>query len=518
MKKRALISVSDKTGVLEFAKGLAAHGYEIVSTGGTLAHLKSVGAINISDVTGFAEIMDGRLKTLHPAIHGGLLAVRDNPAHMETLAAHGINTIDIVAVNLYPFKSTVSKPDVSEEEAIENIDIGGPSMIRSAAKNMASVAVVVDPSDYEKVLAELAAGEISRETKKALAAKAFRHTAAYDALIAAHFTALNESEVYPEKLTLTYELQQPLRYGENPHQGAALYAEPLGFAGSIVAAEKLHGKELSYCNLADADAALACVREFSMPAAVAVKHQNPCGVGIGETIADAYARAFEADPVSIFGGIIALNREVCAATAAKMCETFLEVIIAPSYSDDALALLMKKKNLRLLAHQHREQKSGGDTFSRSRLQKRFSAVSGGLLIQEADTAGFDDANLTFPTKRKPTEAELKTARFAWTCVKHIKSNGILLARDDMTVGIGPGQTNRVGAAKIAIGDAGERARGAVLASDAFFPMPDTVELAASAGIEVIIQPGGSLKDADSIAACDAHGIAMIFTGMRHFKH
>lgn len=516
MKKRALISVSDKTGVLEFAKGLVAAGYEIVSTGGTLEHLKSVGAINISDVTGFPEIMDGRVKTLHPAIHGGLLAVRDNPAHMETLAAHEINTIDIVAVNLYPFKATIAKPGVSEEEAIENIDIGGPSMIRSAAKNQASVAVIVDPADYEKVLAEISGGRISRDTKRALAAKAFRHTAAYDALIAAHFT----KEAYPEKLTLTYELQQSLRYGENPHQGAALYSDPLILPESIVAAKKLHGKELSYCNLADADAALEMVREFSMPAAVAVKHQNPCGVGIGDTIAEAYARAFEADPVSIFGGIIALNREVCAAAAAQMTEIFLEVIIAPSYSDEALAILMKKKNLRLLQArqargEHRGHVAEADAFSRSR---KLCAVSGGLLTQEADTKGFDDANLTFPTKRKPTEAELKTARFAWTCIKFVKSNGILLARDNMTVGIGPGQTNRVGAAKIAIGDAGERARGAVLASDAFFPMADTVELAAAAGIEVIIQPGGSMKDADSIAACDKHGIAMIFTGMRHFRH
>ncbi|MCL2357795.1 MAG: bifunctional phosphoribosylaminoimidazolecarboxamide formyltransferase/IMP cyclohydrolase [Defluviitaleaceae bacterium] len=583
MKKRALISVSDKTGVLEFAKGLAAHGYEIVSTGGTFELLKDAGAINISDVTGFPEIMDGRVKTLHPAIHGGLLAVRDNPAHTETLAAHGIVPIDIVAVNLYPFKATISKPGVSEAEAVENIDIGGPSMIRSAAKNMASVTVVVDPADYEKILAEIAGGEVTADTRRALAAKAFRHTAAYDALIAAYFTR----EAYPEKLTLTYELQQSLRYGENPHQGAALYAEPIRRADSIVAAEKLHGKELSYCNLADADAAVEMVSAFAEPTAVAVKHQNPCGIGTGDTISDAYARAFEADPVSIFGGIIALNREVCAKTAAQMSEIFLEVIIAPSYSDDALAILTKKKNLRLL--ERREQIADADALSRSRTEpSKFSAgegnqhalpesepencakrgfqegvkgtvspcggldltlgeaerceatgrpagvrstregaepprsqtraISGGLLIQDADTVGFDDVTLTFPTKRKPTDAELKAARFAWTCVKFVKSNGILLARDGMTVGIGPGQTNRVGAAKIAIGDAGERARGAVLASDAFFPMPDTVELAAAAGIEVIIQPGGSVKDADSIAACDKHGIAMIFTGMRHFRH
>ncbi|MCL2223421.1 MAG: bifunctional phosphoribosylaminoimidazolecarboxamide formyltransferase/IMP cyclohydrolase [Defluviitaleaceae bacterium] len=504
MKKRALISVSDKTGVLEFAKGLAAQGYEIVSTGGTYELLKPIGAVNISEVTGFPEIMDGRVKTLHPAIHGGLLAVRDNPAHMETIQAHGINTIDIVAVNLYPFKETIQKAGVTREEAIENIDIGGPSMIRSAAKNHASVAVIVEPTDYEKVLQELSAGGVTTQTKQDLAAKAFRHTAAYDAVIASYFT----KEPYPEKLTLTYEIKQPLRYGENPHQQAALYADPIP-GDTIIAAKQLHGKELSYNNIADADVTLAMVKEFDMPAAVAVKHQNPCGVGIGETIAEAYSRAYEADPVSIFGGIVALNREVCAKSAAQMSEIFLEIIIAPSFSQEALEILTKKKNLRLLQI---------DTTKPETSEQKISAVSGGLLIQEKDGASFDTANLTFPTKRKPTEAELKTAKFAWTCVKYVKSNGILLARDNMTVGIGPGQTNRVGAAKIAIGDAGERTKGAVLASDAFFPMPDTVELAAAAGIEVIIQTGGSIKDADSIAACDKHGIAMIFTGVRHFKH
>ena len=505
MKKRALISVSDKTGVLEFAKGLVANGYEIISTGGTFELLKSAGAINISDVTGFPEIMDGRVKTLHPAIHGGLLAVRSNSAHMETIAAHGINTIDIVAVNLYPFKETILKGGTSEADAIDNIDIGGPSMIRSAAKNHASVAVIVEPSDYGKVLAELSGGGVTEQTKKELAAKAFRHTAAYDALIAAYFT----KEPYPEKLTLTYEIKQAMRYGENPHQQAALYAAPIP-GNTIIAAKQLHGKELSYNNIADADVTLSMVKEFDMPAAVAVKHQNPCGVGIGDTIAEAYARAFEADPVSIFGGIVALNREVCAATATHMNETFLEIIIAPSYSQDALAILSKKKNLRILQI---DMASKNDAS-----EQKISEVSGGLLIQEKDVATFETATLAFPTNRKPTDAELKTARFAWTCVKYVKSNGILIARDNMTVGIGPGQTNRVGAAKIAIGDAGERARGAVLASDAFFPMPDTVELAAAAGIEVIIQPGGSVKDADSIEACNKHNIAMIFTGIRHFKH
>jgi len=511
MKKRALISVSDKEGVLEFAKGLIANGYEIVSTGGTYDLLKSVGAINISEVTGFPEIMDGRVKTLHPAIHGGLLAVRDNPMHMETISMHNINTIDIVAVNLYPFKETIQKEGVTEEEAVENIDIGGPSMIRSAAKNHAYVAVIVDPSDYEKVLAEISNGGIKIETKKALAAKAFRHTAAYDALIAAYFT----KEPYPEKLTLTYEIKQPLRYGENPHQKAALYSYPMpgtGLSGgnTIIAAKQLHGKELSFNNIADADVTLAMVKEFGMPAAVAVKHQNPCGVGIGESISEAYARAYEADPVSIFGGIVALNREVDKACAEQLNEVFLEIIIAPSFSEEALAILTKKKNLRLLQIDMTE-KCG-------KAEQKIWEVRGGLLIQEKDTASFDDATLTFPTKRKPTQEELKTAKFAWTCVKYVKSNGILLARDNMTVGIGPGQTYRSGAAKIAIDEAGERAKGSVLASDAFFPMADTVELAAKAGIEVLIQPGGSIKDKDSIEACDKYGIAMIFTGIRHFKH
>ncbi|MCL1863837.1 MAG: bifunctional phosphoribosylaminoimidazolecarboxamide formyltransferase/IMP cyclohydrolase [Defluviitaleaceae bacterium] len=504
MKKRVLISVSDKAGVFDFAKNLISHGYEIVSTGGTYDLLKELGAINISEVTGFPEIMDGRVKTLHPAIHGGLLAVRENPAHMATITEHKIAPIDIVAVNLYPFKQTILKPDVTEEEAIENIDIGGPSMIRSAAKNHKSVTVIVDPADYDNVLGEIANGGITTETKKSLAAKAFRHTAAYDALISAYFTKEN----YPEKLTLTYEIKQSMRYGENPHQSAALYSSPIPVGGSIIVATQLHGKELSYNNIADADMTLSMVKEFDMPAAVAVKHQNPCGVGIGDDITEAYSRAYEADPVSIFGGIIALNREVDASCAKKLSEVFLEIIIAPSFSEDALAILTKKKNLRLL-------QSSMETTS---VTQTISDVNGGLLIQQTDTANFDTASLTFPTARKPTEAELKTAKFAWTCVKYVKSNGILLARDNMTVGIGPGQTNRVGAAKIAISDAGDRARGAILASDAFFPMPDTVELAAAAGIEVIIQPGGSVKDADSIEACNKHNIAMIFTGVRHFKH
>ena len=506
MKKQALISVSDKRGVEDFAIGLVRHGYQVISTGGTYELLKKHGAINISDVTNFPEMLDGRVKTLHPAIHGGILAMRDNPSHMEAIAAHSIGTIDIVVVNLYPFKATIQKPNVAYEEAVENIDIGGPAMIRSAAKNHAHVAVVVDPEDYDTILNELSTGEITADTKQALMAKAFRHTAAYDAIIAGYFT----KELYPEKLTFTYEKNQTLRYGENPHQQAALYSDPLPVS-SIVTAKKLHGKELSYINIGDADAALALVREFDTPAVVAVKHYCPCGVGIGDTIAQAYDRAYEADPVSIFGGIVAFNREVDEYCAAKMSEIFLEIIIAPSYTEAALKILTKKKNLRLLqleASPKDENNHGQHIVS----------INGGLLTQEKDRHGFADATLTFPTKKKPTEDELRTAQFAWTVIKYVKSNGILIAKDNMTVGIGPGQTNRVGAAKIAINGAGERAKGAVLASDAMFPMPDTVEEAAKAGVTCIIQTGGSLRDQDSIDACDKHGIAMILTGVRHFKH
>jgi len=504
MKKQALISVSNKQGIEDFAKELIRHGYQIVSTGATYDLLKPLGAIYISEVTSFPEILDGRVKTLHPSIHGGILAVRDNPGHMDTLAELSINSIDLVVVNLYPFKATIQKPGTTEAEAIENIDIGGPAMIRSAAKNHAYVAVVVDPSDYNKILEELAAGDISLNTKKTLAAKAFRHTAAYDALIASYLTP----DPYPESLTLTYEKKQSLRYGENPHQQAALYSDPLP-TNSIVTAAKLHGKELSYINIGDADAALELVKEFDTPAVVAVKHYCPCGVGIGQTIDDAYNRAYEADPVSIFGGIIAFNREVNEYCANKMNEIFLEIIIAPSFTEGALKILTKKKNLRLL------QVSLENTPNKN---QHIVSINGGLLIQEKDRHGWADINLSIPTKRKPTEAELKAAKFAWTVIKYVKSNGILIARDNMTVGIGPGQTNRVGAAKIAIAGARERAKGAVLASDAMFPMPDTVEEAAKAGISAIIQTGGSLRDQDSIDACDKHNVAMMLTGVRHFKH
>ncbi|MBA4538238.1 bifunctional phosphoribosylaminoimidazolecarboxamide formyltransferase/IMP cyclohydrolase [Bacillus aquiflavi] len=510
-KKRALISVSDKTGVAEFAKQLSELGFEIISTGGTSKALieSGVPVIGISEVTGFPEILEGRVKTLHPMIHGGLLAKFAEQTHKEQLEKHQIEKIDLVCVNLYPFQQTIAKEGVTTEEAIENIDIGGPTMLRAAAKNNEYVTVVVDPSDYQTVIDELTAnGETTKETRRKLAAKVFRHTAAYDALIAEYMTHLAGDET-PEKMTVTYELKQSLRYGENPHQKAAFYQKPLGSQFSIANATQLHGKELSYNNINDANAALQIVKEFTEPAAVAVKHMNPCGVGIGTTIYDAYSKAYEADPISIFGGIIALNREVDQKTAEKLHEIFLEIIIAPSFSEEAIAILTGKKNIRLLTVPF-EQAEKKETL--------LTSVEGGLLVQEADVFNLDNAEIVIPTKRKPTEEEWKSLKLGWKVVKHVKSNAIVVAKDDVTIGIGAGQMNRVGAAKIALEQAGDRATGAALASDAFFPMDDTVEAAAKSGIAVIIQPGGSIRDQDSIKKADEYGIAMVFTGIRHFKH
>ncbi|MFC4182925.1 bifunctional phosphoribosylaminoimidazolecarboxamide formyltransferase/IMP cyclohydrolase [Saccharococcus thermophilus] len=509
--KRALLSVSNKEGIVSLAKQLVKLGVEIISTGGTKKTLEEAGVpvIGISKVTGFPEILDGRVKTLHPMIHGGLLAIRDNERHQAELHEHHITPIDLVVVNLYPFQQTIAKSDVTFAEAIENIDIGGPTMLRAAAKNHAYVTVVVDPADYDTVIQELKEhGDVSAETKRKLAAKVFRHTAAYDALIAEYLTN-KTGEEYPETLTVTFVKKQALRYGENPHQTAAFYKKPLGVSFSIAQATQLHGKELSYNNINDANAALQLVKEFTEPVAVAVKHMNPCGVGTGATIYEAFLKAYEADPTSIFGGIIALNREVDKATAEKMHEIFLEIVIAPSFSDEALAILTQKKNIRLLTV---------DFTAPKTKEKMLVSVQGGLLIQEADTHTLDDAELKVVTKREPTEEEWKQLQFAWKVVKHVKSNAIVLARDGMTIGVGAGQMNRVGAAKIAIEQAGEKANGAVLASDAFFPMDDTVEAAAKAGITAIIQPGGSIRDADSIRKADEYGIAMVFTGIRHFKH
>ncbi|MBT2733808.1 bifunctional phosphoribosylaminoimidazolecarboxamide formyltransferase/IMP cyclohydrolase [Neobacillus sp. C211] len=510
-QKRALISVSDKNGITEFARDLVSLGYELISTGGTKKALQEQGipVLSVSDVTNFPEILEGRVKTLNPLIHGGLLAKQDDVKHQQQLDEHGIQAIQLVCVNLYPFQQTIEKPDVTVADAIENIDIGGPTMLRASAKNHQYVTVVVDPTDYETVIAELKAdGETKFETRRKLAAKVFRHTAAYDALIAEYMTQLAE-EKNPETLTVTYELKQSLRYGENPHQQAAFYKKPLGSTFSIANAVQLHGKELSYNNINDADAALQIVKEFAEPAAVAVKHMNPCGVGTGETGYDAFTKAFAADPVSIFGGIIAFNREVDAQTASKLHEIFLEIIIAPSFSEEALAILTGKKNLRLLTIPFNDVKKP---------ELKMTTIEGGLLVQEQDRYTLEDANVTVATKRQPTDAEWEALKLGWKVVKHVKSNAIVVTNEDMTIGIGAGQMNRVGAAEIALKQAGTKAEGAALASDAFFPMDDTVEAAAKAGITAIIQPGGSIRDEDSIKKADEYGIAMVFTGVRHFKH
>lgn len=510
MKKRALISVSDKTGIVEFAKGLIEAGFEIISTGGTKKTLQDNGVdvIGISDVTGFPEILDGRVKTLHPNVHGAVLAKHGDADHAAQLAEHNIEPIQLVCVNLYPFQATISKPDVTVEDAIENIDIGGPTMLRSSAKNHEYVTVIVDSNDYPTVLAELKDGGVSKTTNRRLAAKVFRHTAAYDAVISEYMTELAEEE-NPESLTVTYELKQSLRYGENPHQKAAFYKKPLGSVFSIAEAKQLHGKELSFNNINDADAALQIVKEFNEPAAVAVKHMNPCGVGVGTTILEAYEKAYEADSTSIFGGIIALNREVDKATAEKLHEIFLEIIIAPAFKEEAVEVLTSKKNLRLLTI---------DFNAAKKPERKLTSIEGGLLIQDRDAHSLKDAEVKVATKREPTLEEWKALELGWKIVKHVKSNAIVVCNDQMTLGVGAGQMNRVGAAKIALEQAGERVTGSALASDAFFPMDDTVEAAAKAGVTAIIQPGGSVKDQDSIKKADEYGIAMVFTGIRHFKH
>ncbi|TDQ34152.1 bifunctional phosphoribosylaminoimidazolecarboxamide formyltransferase/IMP cyclohydrolase [Aureibacillus halotolerans] len=509
--KRALISVSDKTGIEDLAKGLTQAGIEIISTGGTKTAIENAGidVIGISDVTNFPEMLDGRVKTLHPAIHGGLLHVRANEDHRKQIKEQGIEPIDLVIVNLYPFKETIQKEGVQFQDAIENIDIGGPSMIRSAAKNHNDVAVVVDPADYEAVITELNKDQVvSEATRRKLAAKAFRHTAQYDTIISSYLTA-QVGEEYPESISVTYEKKQSLRYGENPHQTAAFYESALPVSDSIAQAKQLNGKELSYNNINDANAALQLAKEFDGPAVVAVKHMNPCGVGLGKSVDEAYQKAYEADPVSIFGGIIALNAEVGKETALKMKELFLEMIIAPGYTDEALEVLTQKKNLRVLTvpfHGH------------STSEKRVTSVHGGMLIQEEDSKQVVQDDMKVVTKRAPNEQEWHDLQLVWKVVKHVKSNAIVLVKDNATVGVGAGQMNRVGAAKIAIEQAGENAVGSALGSDAFFPMKDTVEEAAKAGITAIIQPGGSIRDEESIEEADKHGIAMVFTGVRHFKH
>lgn len=509
---RALLSVSDKTGIVELATKLSASGLELISTGGTYKTLVEAGLSvqEVATVTGFPEMMDGRVKTLHPKIHGGLLALRDQDSHMQAATSQAIEMIDVVVVNLYPFAQTIAKPGVSLEEAIENIDIGGPSMLRAAAKNHRFVTVLVDPEDYVWVGDKLAAGEvIGEEERFALAAKVFRHTADYDARIASFLTA-KTGLVFPETLTQTFSKAQDLRYGENPHQRAAFYQMDQQVAGSLASAQQLQGKELSYNNIQDANAALELLFEFTAPTAVAVKHMNPCGVGTGEVIHDAYEHAYAADPVSIFGGIVALNREVDDVLAAKLAELFLEIVIAPVFTDAALQVFAKKKNLRVLTLALPTSHQSGDWTVKS--------VRGGLLVQDRDDREVQASDLEVVTDRQPTDAEIQELLFAWKVVKHVKSNAIVITKDARTIGIGAGQMNRVGAAKIAVAQAGEQAIGAVLASDAFFPMADTVEVAASAGVRAIIQPGGSIRDKDSIVEANKYGIAMVFTKVRHFKH
>ncbi|AEF24477.1 bifunctional phosphoribosylaminoimidazolecarboxamide formyltransferase/IMP cyclohydrolase [Streptococcus parauberis] len=513
--KRALISVSDKAGIVEFAQALKDLGWDIISTGGTKAALDEAGleTIAIDDVTGFPEMMDGRVKTLHPNIHGGLLARRDLDTHLTAAKENNIELIDLVVVNLYPFKETIIRPDVTYSKAVENIDIGGPSMLRSAAKNHASVTVIVDPADYEVVLKELTeVGETNYATRQRLAAKVFRHTAAYDALIAEYFTA-QVGEDKPEKLTLTYDLNQSMRYGENPQQDADFYQKAIPTDYSIASAKQLNGKELSFNNIRDADAAIRIIRDFKdRPTVVALKHMNPCGIGQADTIEEAWDNAYEADSVSIFGGIIVLNREVDAVTAEKMHPVFLEIIIAPSYSEEALAILTnKKKNLRLLELPF-------DAQDASQVEPEFTGVVGGILVQNQDVVEENPDTWEVVTERQPNDQEKEALLFAWKAIKYVKSNGILIANDHMTLGVGPGQTNRVASVRIAIEQAKDRLEGAALASDAFFPFADNIEEIAAAGIKVIVQPGGSVRDQDSIDAANKHGIAMVFTGVRHFRH
>ncbi len=510
--KNVLISVSDKTGIVEFAQELSKLGAKIISTGGTYKLLKEnhVNVVEVSEVTGFAECLDGRVKTLHPAVHGGILAIRDNTEHMARIEELGIEPIDMVVVNLYPFKQTILKEGIDFQTAIENIDIGGPTMLRSSAKNFKDVAVVVDSADYDKVLQELKEnGEVSYDTKYALAVKVFEATSHYDTLIAGYLKKQAEMEEYGPTLTVTYEKVQDMRYGENPHQSAAFYKEIKGTKGSLAAARQLHGKELSYNNISDTNGALETLKEYGAeePTVVAVKHGNPCGIGSADTIAEAYQKAYEGDPLAIFGGIVVANRAIDKETAEKINSIFIEVVVAPGYDEAALEVLQTKKNIRLLEL---------DDIAYNIYSKEMKKVLGGMLIQQRDNKLYDE--LTCVTKRQPTPKELEDLTFAFKAVKCTKSNAISLAKDKMLVANGPGQVSRIWSLMNAIRQGGDKVSGAVMASDAFFPFDDCVREAAKAGITAIIQPGGSLKDEDSIRACDELGIAMVFTGVRHFKH
>ena len=508
---RALFSVSDKTGVVDFAKELVGLGWEIIATGGTMKLLQDSGleVINISEITGFPEICDGRVKTLHPKVHGGLLGRRDLDSHIAQLKENGIEFIDMVCVNLYPFKQTIAKPDVTMEDAIENIDIGGPSMLRSAAKNWSAVTVVCNPENYAKIISEIKEhGNTTKETRLQLSAEAYTHTAEYDMMIAAY---MRKAAGLNEKLFLEYDLVQSLRYGENPHQEAKFYSKAECGSYSLANAKQLNGKELSYNNIQDANAALCIAREFDEPFCVGLKHMNPCGAAIGTDVVDAWTKAYEADKVSIFGGIVAVNREINKEAAELMKPIFLEIIMAPSFSPEALEILSTKKNLRLLQVDMTKDDSTVD---------QYVSVNGGMLVQNLDKKTVEVTAQMCVTETKPTAEQITDLNFGWRIVKHVKSNAIVVVKDGRTLGVGAGQMNRVGSAEIALkqAQAAGFTEGLILASDGFFPFDDTVTMAAQYGVTAIAQPGGSVRDEDSVKKANECGIAMVCTGMRHFKH
>lgn len=508
---RALVSVSDKTGLVEFVSGLQKEGWEIIATGGTQRLLEDAGihTIGISEVTGFPEICDGRVKTLHPKVHGALLARRDMPSHLQALKENGIEFIDLVCVNLYPFRETIARDGVTMAEAIEKIDIGGPSMLRSAAKNYNDVTVVCDPADYDRILSEIhATGNTTLETRLELSAKAYTHTAEYDCCIA---TYMREKAGLNEKLFLEYDLKQSLRYGENPHQQAKFYAAQKAVPFSLATAKQLQGKEMSYNNIQDAAAALNIVRDFTEPCCVALKHMNPCGAAVAPTIEQAWQKAYESDKVSIYGGIVVCNREVTKEVALGMKPIFLEIVIAPAFTDEALEVLSTKKNLRVLIVDMTESKEP---------QNQYVSVPGGLLVQHLDTQIETITPEMCVTKTKPTPEMQHDLQFGWNIVKHVKSNAIVVVKDGHTLGVGAGQMNRVGSAEIALKEAQAAGykEGLILASDGFLPFDDTVALAAQYGVTAIVQPGGSIRDNDCIVKADELGITMLFTGVRHFKH
>jgi len=525
---RALVSVSDKTGVVEFARGLASLGIEILSTGGTAQLLEKEGVrvTEVSAHTGFPEMLDGRVKTLHPKIHGGLLARRALPAHAAALQQHGIAPIDLLAVNLYPFEATVARPGCTLEDAIENIDIGGPAMVRSAAKNWKDVAVLTDSSQYAEVLAELKrSGALSDERRFGLAVAAFNRISNYDAAISDYLSSIGKDgkrSEFPGQSNGRFVKLQELRYGENPHQSAAFYRDLYPAPGSLVSAKQIQGKELSYNNIADADAAWECVKTFSEPACVIVKHANPCGVAIGADAANAYAKAFDTDPTSAFGGIIAFNVPVDDEAARRVARQFVEVVIAPGFSEDARKVFAARENVRVLEISLKDVKRDGKTaWERGRNLHDVKRVGSGLLIQSADNRELERAELKVVTKKQPTERQLEDLLFAWKVAKYVKSNAIVFCRDGATVGVGAGQMSRIDSAKIAAlkaQGAGLALQGSVVASDAFFPFRDGLDAVVDAGAVAVIEPGGSLRDDEVIAAADERGVAMVFTGVRHFRH